>query len=104
MAVTSVPRTRSGTHYAAFGISAGSRSALVIASGVAQAVAIAAKPLPNHDKGGAPAPAECAHPALNWAGRHLTPVGSAARWRGALAGRLGYVAGTNSNAPIGGLI
>ena len=60
-AVTSVLSTGGGTRYADFGISAGILTALVIAAGVAQAVAIAAKPLPNYFVGRAGGPAEYAH-------------------------------------------
>jgi len=59
-AVTSVLSTGGGTRYADFGVSAGVLAALVIAQGVAQAVAIAAKPLPTYYKGRESGPAEYA--------------------------------------------
>ncbi|MDF7810701.1 phage tail tape measure protein [Hymenobacter sp. YC55] len=60
MAVTSVLSTGGGTRYADFGISAGILSALVIAQGIAQAVAIASKPIPQYFKGREGGPAEWA--------------------------------------------
>lgn len=57
-AVTSVLSTGGGTRYADFGISAGILSALVIAQGLAQTVAILAKPLPNYFVGRASGPRE----------------------------------------------
>ena len=59
-AVTAVLSTGGGTRYADFGISAGVLSALVIAQGLAQLVAIEARPLPNYFKGRRGGPAETA--------------------------------------------
>ncbi|HEX8658251.1 MAG TPA: phage tail tape measure protein [Hymenobacter sp.] len=59
-AVTSVLSTGGGTRYADFGISAGILSAIVIAQGIAQTVAILAKPLPAYFKGRTSGPAETA--------------------------------------------
>ena len=59
-AVTSVLSTGGGTYYADFGITAGILTAFVIAQGLAQAVAIAAKPLPAYFKGRTGGPAETA--------------------------------------------
>jgi len=60
-AVTSVLSTGGGTRYADFGVSAAILSGLVIAQGLAQAVAIAAKPLPSYFKGRDGGPAEWAN-------------------------------------------
>jgi TP901 family phage tail tape measure protein len=60
-AVTSVLSTGGGTYFADFGISAGILTALVLAQGVAQAAAIAAKPLPNYFVGRKDGPAEFAN-------------------------------------------
>jgi TP901 family phage tail tape measure protein len=60
MAVTSVLSTGGGTRYADFGISAGVLTALVIAQGLAQAAAIASRPLPQYFKGRDGGPAEWA--------------------------------------------
>jgi TP901 family phage tail tape measure protein len=60
-AVMSVLKTGGGTYYADFGISAAILTALVVAQGVAQAVAVAAKPLPNYFVGRKDGPAEFAN-------------------------------------------
>jgi hypothetical protein len=60
IAVTSVLSTGGGTRFADFGISAGILSALVIASGLAQAAAVLAQPLPTYFKGREGGPAEWA--------------------------------------------
>lgn len=57
-AVTSVLSSGGGTHYLDFGITAGILTAFVIAQGLAQAVAIASKPLPTYFKGRRGGPAE----------------------------------------------
>lgn len=59
-AVTSVLSSGGGTHYLDFGITAGILTAFVIAQGLAQAVAIASKPLPTYFKGRRSGPAETA--------------------------------------------
>lgn len=59
-AVTSVLSSGGGTHYLDFGITAGILTAFVIAQGLAQAVAIASKPLPSYFKGRRSGPAETA--------------------------------------------
>ncbi|MCC3156428.1 phage tail tape measure protein [Hymenobacter sp. 15J16-1T3B] len=60
MAVTSVLSTGGGTRYADFGVTAGILSAVVIAAGLAQAAAIASKPLPQYWKGRQGGPEEWA--------------------------------------------
>ncbi|QNH60752.1 phage tail tape measure protein [Hymenobacter sediminicola] len=59
-AVTAVLSTGGGTKYADFGISAGVLTALVIAQGLAQAAAIASRPLPQYFRGRENGPAEFA--------------------------------------------
>jgi hypothetical protein len=60
MAVTSVLSTGGGTHYADFGISAATLSAIVIANGLIQAGLVLSQRLPAYFKGRKGGPAELA--------------------------------------------